>query len=41
LIIVNSASVSGTGGIGVNYDASQNAAPPGSPYLCSTTANNC
>ena len=41
LIIVNSATISGTGSIGVNYDASENAAPPGVPYLCSTTANNC
>jgi hypothetical protein len=41
MIIVNSAAVSGTGSITVNYDASQNIAPPGAPYLCSTTANNC
>jgi hypothetical protein len=41
LVIVNSATISGTGSIGVNYDASQNAAPPGAPYLCSTTAANC
>jgi hypothetical protein len=41
LIIVNSATISGTGTLGVNYDASQNFRPPGSPYLCSTTANNC
>jgi hypothetical protein len=40
-IIVNSATISGTGSIGVNYDATQNIAPPGAPYLCSTTANNC
>jgi hypothetical protein len=40
-IIVNSATISGSGSIGVNYDASQNIAPPGVPYLCSTTANNC
>jgi hypothetical protein len=41
MIIVDSATISGNGSIGVNYDASQNAAPPGVPYLCSTTANNC
>jgi Flp pilus assembly protein TadG len=41
LIIVNTATISGNGSIGVNYDASANAAPPGVPYLCSTTANNC
>jgi hypothetical protein len=41
MIIVNSAAVSGTGSITVNYTASQNIAPPGAPYLCSTTANNC
>ncbi len=40
-IIVNSATISGTGSIGVHYDASQNIAPPGAPYLCSTTASNC
>jgi Putative Flp pilus-assembly TadE/G-like len=40
-IIVNSATISGNGSIGVNYDASQNLNPPGAPYLCSTTANNC
>jgi hypothetical protein len=41
LIIVNSATINGNGPISVNYDASQNASPPGVPYLCSTTANNC
>lgn len=41
LIVVNSASISGTGSIGVNYDAGKNATVPGSPYLCSTSANNC
>jgi hypothetical protein len=41
MIIVNSATISGTGTLAVNYDATANAAPPGSPYLCSTTANNC
>ena len=41
MIIVNSATISGSGAIGVNYDESQNIAPPGAPYLCSITANNC
>jgi hypothetical protein len=41
MIIVNSAAISGTGSIAVNYNASQNASLPGTPYLCSTTANNC
>jgi hypothetical protein len=41
LLVVKSATISGTAGITVNYDASDNAAPPGVPYLCSTTANNC
>ena len=41
MIIVNSAVISGNGTITVNYDASQNIAPPGAPYLCSTIANNC
>jgi hypothetical protein len=41
LIIVNSASVQGDSNLNVNYDAAQNIAPPGAPYLCSTTANNC
>jgi len=41
LIIVDSATISGTGSIGVHYDAAANARPPGVPYLCSTTANNC
>jgi hypothetical protein len=40
-IIVNSATINGNGNIGVNYNASQNIAPPGTPYLCSTAANNC
>jgi hypothetical protein len=29
LIIVNSATINGNGNLGVNYDASANAAPPG------------
>jgi hypothetical protein len=41
MIIVNSATVSGSGSIGINYDASQNIRPPGAPYLCSVVANNC
>ena len=41
LIIVNTATINGNGTLGVNYTASQNVAPPGVPYLCSTTANNC
>lgn len=41
LIIVQSATISGTGSIGVSYDPSENATVPGAPYLCSTTANNC
>jgi hypothetical protein len=41
LIIVSSASINGNGTIGVNYDASQNVRPPGAPYLCSVSANNC
>lgn len=41
LIIVNSATISGTAGVSVNYDASQNATVSGTPYLCSTAANNC
>jgi hypothetical protein len=41
MIIVSSATISGTGTIGVNYDASANIRPPGVPYLCSTVANNC
>ena len=41
MIIVNSATISGTGSIGVNYNQSQNASVPGVPYLCSTAANNC
>lgn len=41
LIIVNSATISGNGTIGINYNSAQNAATPGAPYLCSTTANNC
>jgi hypothetical protein len=41
MIIVNSATISGNGTIGVNYNASQNITPPGIPYLCSNTANNC
>jgi Flp pilus assembly protein TadG len=41
LIIVRSATISGNGSIGVSYDASENAAVPGAPYLCSTAANNC
>jgi hypothetical protein len=40
-IIVNSATISGSGNIGVHYDASQNIAPPGAPYLCSIAATNC
>jgi hypothetical protein len=41
LIIVNSASINGNGNLTVNYNATQNIAPPGAPYLCSNTANNC
>jgi hypothetical protein len=41
LIIVSSAVINGNGNLTVNYDATQNIAPPGVPYLCSTTANNC
>ena len=41
MIIVSSATISGNGTIDVNYDATQNIRPPGVPYLCSTTANNC
>jgi hypothetical protein len=41
LIVVHSATISGNGTIGVNYDASDNAAVPGAPYLCSLSANNC
>jgi hypothetical protein len=41
LIIVNSAQINGNGNLTVNYNATQNIAPPGAPYLCSTTANNC
>ena len=41
MIIVNSASISGNGSIAVNYDKSDNATLEGTPYLCSTTANNC
>jgi hypothetical protein len=41
MVIVNSATISGNGTIGINYDAGQNVRPPGIPYLCSTTANNC
>jgi hypothetical protein len=41
MFIVNSATISGNGTIGVNYNSTQNAAPPGVPYLCSTAANNC
>jgi hypothetical protein len=41
MIIVNSASISGNGSIAVNYDKSDNATLQGTPYLCSTTANNC
>jgi hypothetical protein len=41
MIIVNSASISGNGSISVNYDASDNATLQGTPYLCSTSANNC
>jgi len=41
MIIVSSATISGTGTINVNYDAGANIRPPGIPYLCSTTANNC
>jgi Flp pilus assembly protein TadG len=41
MIIVSSATISGTGTINVNYDASQNIRPPGAPYLCSVQANNC
>jgi hypothetical protein len=41
MIVVNSATVTGSGSIGVNYNVSQNVTPPGTPYLCSTTANNC
>lgn len=41
LIIVNSATISGNDAIGVNYDSSDNATVSGTPYLCSTTANNC
>ena len=41
LIVVNSATISGNGTLGVNYDASKNVRPPGNPYLCSATANNC
>jgi hypothetical protein len=38
---VSSASINGNGNLTVNYDATQNIRPPGVPYLCSTTANNC
>jgi hypothetical protein len=41
MIVVNSASISGNGSIAVNYNASENVSLPGTPYLCSTTANNC
>ncbi len=41
LVVVNSATITGSGSVGVNYNASQNVTPPGTPYLCSTTANNC
>jgi hypothetical protein len=41
LIIVSSAQINGNGNLTVNYNATQNIAPPGVPYLCSTTANNC
>jgi hypothetical protein len=41
MIVTNSASISGTGTINVNYDASDNITVPAVPYLCSVPAGNC